>query len=477
MTLAAITMTAPEAASPVQMYRATYSPDDNKLRLYAASRLDQETYKKVHDAGFRWAPKQALFVAPAWTPGREDVLLSLAGEIEDEDSTLAERQEARAERFTGYSGKRASESAQVLDEVERLAAMIPPGQPILVGHHSERRARRDAQRIENGMKRAVMLFERAEYWEERARSALLHAKYKERPDVRWRRIKKIEADLRKAEKTIAQSQKYLTMWRAESLDLNMAKLISSHDHISACFPLDTYPRPAEKSQYEGSRSLWSALDDDIITTEQAREIAIRCHERQIQHQQRWVIRAMMEGGTAKIYHCNDSDKCLKVVADTPVTISRDNALKSQITKLLASIQNKAVSDTPLDDKEKGFISSTTIPVFKYLVDPQMLGVSNSMIYQLTDYIGYDILLQYIQELIQQARAMVATGNYDEAVIEHINDNMNDATRQIAAFQSQVQVQQDALLVVDRQMSYMRQQLSARMLSRYQNNYHFGGSTL
>ncbi len=75
MTLAAITMTAPEAASPVQMYRATYSPDDNKLRLYAASRLDPETYKKVHDAGFRWAPKQALFVAPAWTPGREDVLL------------------------------------------------------------------------------------------------------------------------------------------------------------------------------------------------------------------------------------------------------------------------------------------------------------------------------------------------------------------------------------------------------------------
>ncbi len=46
MTLAAITMTAPEAASPVQMYRATYSPDDNKLRLYAASRLDPETYKK-----------------------------------------------------------------------------------------------------------------------------------------------------------------------------------------------------------------------------------------------------------------------------------------------------------------------------------------------------------------------------------------------------------------------------------------------
>ncbi|VCY81039.1 hypothetical protein BANRA_04876 [Escherichia coli] len=98
----------------------------------------------MHDAGFRWAPNRRCLSRQLDTgPGRR---APLAGEIEDEDSTLAERQEARAERFTGYSGKRASESAR--DEVERLAAMIPPGQPILVGHHSERRARRDAQRIE-----------------------------------------------------------------------------------------------------------------------------------------------------------------------------------------------------------------------------------------------------------------------------------------------------------------------------------------
>lgn len=80
------------------------------------------------------------------------------------------------------------------------------------------------------------------------------------------------------------------------------------------------------------------------------------------------------------------------------------------------------------------------------------------------------------------------GDLDIAYLSEIDPTWTDSslttilnpeavTRQIAAFQSQVQVQQDALLVVDRQMSYMRQQLSARMLSRYQNNYHFGGSTL
>ncbi|EOA3273955.1 conjugal transfer protein TraH, partial [Escherichia coli] len=88
-----------------------------------------------------------------------------------------------------------------------------------------------------------------------------------------------------------------------------------------------------------------------------------------------------------------------------------------------------------------------------------------------------IMLQYVQELLQQARAMIATGNYPQAVMDNVLENLNQAQQQIAIFQSQVQVQQDALLVVERQMSYMRQQLSARMLSRYQNNYHFGGNSL
>jgi hypothetical protein len=55
-------------------HTATYSPEDNKLRLYPACRLDQDEYNRVKAAGFKWAPKQELFVAPIWTPEREDLL-------------------------------------------------------------------------------------------------------------------------------------------------------------------------------------------------------------------------------------------------------------------------------------------------------------------------------------------------------------------------------------------------------------------
>lgn len=194
------------------MYTATYSPDDNKLRLYASSRLDAETYARVKAAGFKWAPKQDLFVAPAWSPSREDLLIELCGEIDDEDKSLVERAEERAERFDEYSDKRAHDAESARKAVSAIADNIPLGQPILIGHHSERHARKDAERIENGMRRAVKMWETSEYWKSRASGALHHAKYKELPAVRARRIKGLESDIRKLDKSDKEAEASLKLW-------------------------------------------------------------------------------------------------------------------------------------------------------------------------------------------------------------------------------------------------------------------------
>src|SRR5437899_2419305 len=189
------------------MMTATYSPEDNKLRLYAGARLPRDLYDRVRAAGFIWAPRQGLFVAPMWTPEREDLLTELCGEVGDEDTSLVERAEGRADRFEGYGEKRGAEAERAREAVGQIAEGIPLGQPILVGHHSERHARRDAERIESGMRRAVRLWETSRYWTDRAAGAIRHAKYKELPAVRARRIKTIEADKRKAERTLTDAVK------------------------------------------------------------------------------------------------------------------------------------------------------------------------------------------------------------------------------------------------------------------------------
>jgi len=192
-------------------FDATYDPADDKLRLRASSRLDAETYAKVKAVGFGWAPKQDLFFA-IWTPAREDLLVELAGDIGDEETTLEERAAQRAERFTTYQGKRAADAEQARKSVSAIADGIPLGQPILVGHHSERHARRDAEKIENGMRRAVRLWETVGYWQQRAAGAIRAAKYKEMPAVRARRIKKLEAEKRKAEKDLGIQRSRLGLW-------------------------------------------------------------------------------------------------------------------------------------------------------------------------------------------------------------------------------------------------------------------------
>ncbi|HMF62793.1 MAG TPA: DUF3560 domain-containing protein, partial [Edaphobacter sp.] len=74
----------------------------------------------------------------------------MCGEIDDEDTSLVERAEERADRFVDYKHKRISDAERAHEAVSRIADNIPLGQPILVGYHSERHARKDAERIENG---------------------------------------------------------------------------------------------------------------------------------------------------------------------------------------------------------------------------------------------------------------------------------------------------------------------------------------
>ena len=282
-------------------HTATYSPEDDKLRLYPAHRLDADEYQKVKAAGFTWAPKQELFVAH-WSPSREDLLIELAEEITDEDVSLVDRAEQRAERFEDYGGKRLQEAHAARAAVAAIADNIPFGQPILIGHHSEKRARRDAERIENGMRRAVSCWRTSQYWTDRAAGAIHAAKYKERPDVRARRIKKLEAELRKEKKTHDSAAKWIGLWErlhepgflplkdggGESTPEIRARFLANRDAVYVRFPVADYPRPDGASMWEGEQSIYSALKDGICSPDQAQEIALRVHRGTVERTDRWI---------------------------------------------------------------------------------------------------------------------------------------------------------------------------------------------
>lgn len=257
------------------MEKATYSPEDNKIRIYSAERLSPEVYARVKAAGFSWAPKQGIFVAPMWTPERADLAEELAGELGDEDTSLTERAETRADRFDEYHEKRAADSARAAAAVmdENIAA-----------HHSERQARKAAEAAERNMARAVKMWETAEYWTQRAAGAIRHAKYVERADVRARRVKKIEADQRKQERNKAEAVRWLALWSKENLTIEQARHIANFCHLNVANSGRGYSwsawdvlQPAEEG---GTRPAW--------TVDQVREVARAHYPRAIEHAERWI---------------------------------------------------------------------------------------------------------------------------------------------------------------------------------------------
>jgi protein-L-isoaspartate O-methyltransferase len=256
---------------------ATYSPEDNKIRLFSITRLDSDTYNRVIKAGFKWAPKQELFVTPMWTPTREDLCIELAGEIGDEDTTLVERAEAKAERLENLSERRTQDADRAQKAVHAIADGIPFGQPILVGHHSERHARKDAEKIENGMRKAVECWKAAQYWQDRAKGAIRLAKYKERPDVRARRIKGLEADKRKEERSQADAQRFLKAY--EDPLARTAKLRDGRDLL-----------PALLQTWEGGLSYenQTRVKNEELPFEEALSMATSAKRATVANAQRWI---------------------------------------------------------------------------------------------------------------------------------------------------------------------------------------------
>ncbi|OWJ75037.1 DUF3560 domain-containing protein [Haematobacter genomosp. 1] len=197
---------------------ATYSPEDNKIRLYASARLDAETFQRVKDAGFKWAPKQELFVAPAWSCAREDLALELAGEIEPEEMTLAERAQMKADRLDAIADKRAAEASAYSRAANELSRAFEFGQPILVGHHSERKARKTQERMHSAQDKAAKAHKAIGYWHYRAEGVEAHANHKNDPKVRARRIHTLLAELRDLQRRLNTAHKALAAWEKLTTD-------------------------------------------------------------------------------------------------------------------------------------------------------------------------------------------------------------------------------------------------------------------
>lgn len=122
---------------------------------------------------------------------REQVLADQADRLDDRRNALA----AKAARHAGHA-------AAAADRANQISERFAGGQPILIGHHSERGARRDQKRMDSAMRKSIEEDKTAQEAARRANAVGRQAAYSARPRVTARRIKRLEADLRRVQRNL-----------------------------------------------------------------------------------------------------------------------------------------------------------------------------------------------------------------------------------------------------------------------------------
>lgn len=88
----------------------------------------------------------------------------------EENNEYEQKQKRKAEYYKAKAEQLLAESNLSDARAKAISDSIPFGQPILVGHHSEGRARRDQERIHNLMDKSIEQRKTAEYYETKAKN-------------------------------------------------------------------------------------------------------------------------------------------------------------------------------------------------------------------------------------------------------------------------------------------------------------------
>lgn len=193
--------------------------------VHGTTRGDRTAAQALKANGFRWShnldawylPRNLTHETRDQRVGALQATLGDRVEVEIPDAgrrlTAAEKETAKQER-AGERAERMSAKADKLEAraeahraaADRISENIPFGQPILVGHHSEARARRDAQRIRSNMEKSLDAHQGARDAQAAADRAERTASGTESVVTITNRIERNEALVRKVDRELAEHE-------------------------------------------------------------------------------------------------------------------------------------------------------------------------------------------------------------------------------------------------------------------------------
>jgi hypothetical protein len=161
--------------------------------LHFPGRPSAEVVAALKAEGWRWSGYRK-----AWHhPGRYTQPPACVAYL---DAGACNYSDERAERLEDRADTAGEKAQAASSRASAVASLIPFGQPVLVGHHSERRHRRDLARIESGHREAFEEGAKAKRLADAAESSRRHQAHQDSALGLTRRLERLRAELRRMER-------------------------------------------------------------------------------------------------------------------------------------------------------------------------------------------------------------------------------------------------------------------------------------
>ena len=144
----------------------------------------------------------------AWSDPTDELLSLLEEEkaltVGEQQEYAADRSLSRADRLEDRSAKHRQASTQAYERSNDISERFASGQPILVGHHSEKEARSDHRKMRNAMDKSVAEGKTAEHLAERADGSRRNAEMKTDYTLPYagNRLKEAKAELNRCDRLL-----------------------------------------------------------------------------------------------------------------------------------------------------------------------------------------------------------------------------------------------------------------------------------
>ncbi len=123
--------------------------------------------------------------------------------VADAEADRAARQAERAEALADKAARRDTAARAAWDAHDRAVEALPPGgEPIKIGHHSERRHRNGIKKAHNATRRAIEVTEAAQQAGRRAEAAASTTALRHQPVTVKNRLEKLQAEQRRDQRTL-----------------------------------------------------------------------------------------------------------------------------------------------------------------------------------------------------------------------------------------------------------------------------------